>query len=157
MSKRVVTFSLNGESMSAEVDTSWTLVDLLRRGLGRTGTKLGCGVGVCGVCSVLIDGVLLSACLVPAVRVEAAQVTTVEGLVDGDGGLTPLQQAFIDHGGFQCGICTSGQIIAATALLAEEPCPDDGQVAEWMKGNLCRCTGYYGIARAIRSVAGAEQ
>jgi carbon-monoxide dehydrogenase small subunit len=109
------------------------------------------------VCSVLIDGVLLSACLVPAVRVDGAEVRTVEGLAEPDGTLTPLQQAFIDHGGFQCGICTSGQLVAASALLAETPHPDDEQIAEWMTGNLCRCTGYYGIARAIRAAAGAPE
>jgi carbon-monoxide dehydrogenase small subunit len=152
-----VSFALNGEPVSAETEASAPLVDLLRGELGSTGTKLGCGVGVCGVCSVLIDGVLLSACLVPAVRVDGAEVRTVEGLAEADGTLTRLQQAFIDHGGFQCGICTSGQLMAASALLAETPHPDDGQIAEWMTGNLCRCTGYYGIARAIRAAAGATE
>jgi aerobic-type carbon monoxide dehydrogenase small subunit (CoxS/CutS family) len=152
-----VSFTLNGEPVSAESEAGAPLVELLREQLGRTGTKLGCGVGVCGVCSVLIDGVLLSACLVPAVRVEGTEVRTSEGLAAQDGTLTELQQAFIDQGGFQCGICTSGQLMAASALLAERPHPDDEQIAEWMKGNLCRCTGYYGIARAIRAAAGAAE
>jgi aerobic-type carbon monoxide dehydrogenase small subunit (CoxS/CutS family) len=152
-----VSFTLNGEPVSVAAEPGAPLVEVLRGELGRTGTKLGCGVGVCGVCSVLIDGVLLSACLVPAVRVDGAEVRTVEGLAEPDGTLTPLQQAFIDHGGFQCGICTSGQLVAASALLAETPHPNDEQIAEWMTGNLCRCTGYYGIARAIRAAAGAPE
>jgi aerobic-type carbon monoxide dehydrogenase small subunit (CoxS/CutS family) len=154
MLKHELSFTLNRQPVRAEVDAGATLVDVLRHERGATGTKLGCGVGVCGVCSVLVDGVLVSACLVPATRVAGARVTTIEGIAE-DGDLTRLQQAFIDEGGFQCGICTSGQIVAATALLAECPDPDDGQIAEWMKGNLCRCTGYYGVARAIRSAAGA--
>jgi len=125
---------------------------MLRDDLGFTGTKEGCSIGVCGACSVLVDGDLLSACLLPAVFADGRAVTTVEGLADGDT-LSPLQDAFIRHGGFQCGICTPGQLIAATALLAEHPRPTDDQIREWMTGNLCRCTGYHGITRAIRAAA----
>jgi carbon-monoxide dehydrogenase small subunit len=103
---------------------------------------------------VLVDGELLSACLVPAVFVDGRSLTTVEGLANAD--LTPLQDAFIREGGFQCGICTPGQLIAATALLRERPRPDSREVREWMMGNLCRCTGYYGILRAIQRVATAS-
>ncbi len=128
------------------------LVDLLRDDLGLTGTKEGCGVGTCGACSVVVDGQLLSACLVPAVFVDGASVRTIEGLADGEN-LTRLQDAFIRHGGFQCGICTPGQIVAAAALLAENPRPTAEEIREWMMGNLCRCTGYFGIERAIRAAS----
>lgn len=126
------------------------LIDVLRDDLRFTGTKEGCSIGVCGACSVLVDGDLLSGCLLPAVFVDGREVTTVEGLAKGET-LSPLQDAFIREGGFQCGICTSGQLIAATALLAERKRPSDDEIREWMMGNLCRCTGYYGITRAIRA------
>jgi carbon-monoxide dehydrogenase small subunit len=129
------------------------LIDVLRDDLGLTGTKEGCSIGVCGACSVLVGGELLSACLLPAVFVEGLAVTTVEGLARGEA-LSALQEAFIREGGFQCGICTPGQLIAATALLAERARPSDGEIREWMMGNLCRCTGYHGITRAIRAAAG---
>ena len=126
------------------------LIDVLRDDLGLTGTKEGCSVGVCGACSVLVDGELVSACLVPAVFVEGKAVTTVEGLASADT-LSPLQEAFIREGGFQCGICTPGQLVAATALLTEHRRPTEDQIREWMLGNLCRCTGYHGITRAIKA------
>ena len=126
------------------------LIDVLRDDLGATGTKEGCSIGVCGACSVLVGGDLLSACLLPAVFVDGRDVTTVEGLADGDK-LSTLQDTFIREGGFQCGICTPGQLIAATALLAENSRPSDDEIREWMMGNLCRCTGYQGITRAIRA------
>jgi len=127
---------------------------VLRDDLGFTGTKEGCSIGVCGACSVLVAGELLSACLLPAVFVDGRAVTTVEGLANGET-LSPLQDAFIRDGGFQCGICTPGQLIAATALLVEHPRPTDDQIREWMMGNLCRCTGYQGITRAIKTAAAA--
>ena len=145
---------MNGTPRSLDVRADRRLIDALRDDLGLTGTKEGCSIGVCGSCSVLVDGELLSACLIPAVFADGRTVTTVEGLADGDA-LSPLQEAFIREGGFQCGICTPGQLIAATALLAERPRPSDDEVREWMMGNLCRCTGYYGITRAIRSVVAA--
>jgi aerobic carbon-monoxide dehydrogenase small subunit len=126
------------------------LLDVLREDLGLTGTKEGCAVGVCGACSVLVDRELVSACLLPAVFADGSAVTTVEGLAE-DGDLSPLQEAFIREGGFQCGICTPGQLVAATALLAEHRRPTEDQIREWMMGNLCRCTGYHGISRAIRA------
>ena len=126
------------------------LIDVLRDDLGATGTKEGCSIGVCGACSVLVGGELLSACLLPAVFVDGRGVTTVEGLADGDK-LSVLQDAFIREGGFQCGICTPGQLIAATALLAENSRPSDDEIRGWMMGNLCRCTGYHGITRAIKA------
>ena len=153
MSTHRIRFTLNGEPRDAEVRADRLLIGLLRDDLGLTGTKEGCGIGVCGACSVLVDGELLSACLLPAVFVDGAEVTTVEGLAR-DGELTALQEEFIRQGGFQCGICTPGQIVAATALLAEHARPTDDEIKEWMLGNLCRCTGYYGIARAIRAASG---
>jgi len=143
-----VRLRVNGAAREASVGPEVRLIDVLRDGFGLTGTKEGCSVGVCGACSVLVDGVLLSSCLLPAVFADGAEVTTIEGL-SGDA-LTPLQEAFITEGGFQCGICTPGQIVSATALLAAHPRPSEEQITDWMMGNLCRCTGYHGIRRAIK-------
>jgi aerobic-type carbon monoxide dehydrogenase small subunit (CoxS/CutS family) len=146
-------FELNGTPRELSVPGHRRLIDLLRDDLGLTGTKEGCSVGVCGACSVLVDGQLLSACLLPAVYVDGTRVTTIEGLAPDAEHLSPLQDAFIRHGGFQCGICTPGQIIAATALLQEVPHPTPEQVKEWMMGNLCRCTGYYKIVDSVLAAA----
>ena len=148
-----VRFELNGQQVEATVPADRLLLNLLRDDLGRTGTKEVCTVGVCGACSVLVDGELLSACLLPAVFIDGRSVTTVEGLADDGGQLTPLQDAFVRHGGLQCGACTPGQLVAATALLDETPQPTEQQIREWMMGNLCRCTGYYGIVRSIQAAA----
>jgi aerobic-type carbon monoxide dehydrogenase small subunit (CoxS/CutS family) len=134
---------LNGAPIDIAVPAERLLVDLLREDLGKTGTKDGCSVGVCGLCTVQVDGAPMSACLVLATQIDGTGVRTIEGLV------SPLQDAFIDEGGFQCGICTSGQIIAADALLRAKPDPTEAEINDWQMGNLCRCTGYYGIARAI--------
>jgi len=131
------------------------VLDVLREDLELTGTKEGCGVGVCGACSILLDGRLMSACLVPVGMVAGREVTTVEGLATEDGELSAVQQAFLECGGLQCGICTPGQVVAATALLAECPAPTPKQVREWMMGNLCRCTGYYSIVSAVLRAAAA--
>lgn len=152
MSEHQITFRLNGNEVSTTVPASRLLLAVLRDDLGMTGTKEGCSVGVCGACSILVDGELVSACLLPAVFVDGAEVETVEGLASEDD-LTALQEAFIRHGGFQCGICTPGQLIAASALLAEVPRPTEAQVRRWMMGNLCRCTGYYGIVESILAAA----
>jgi carbon-monoxide dehydrogenase small subunit len=155
-SEHLLRFYLNGTAQELSVRANRRLIDLLRDDLGLTGTKEGCSVGVCGACSVLIDGQVLSACLVPAPFVDGASVTTIEGLAPDAGHLTPLQDAFIRHGGFQCGICTPGQIIAATALLQEHPHPSTELVKDWMMGNLCRCTGYYKIVESILAAAEAD-
>jgi carbon-monoxide dehydrogenase small subunit len=152
MSRHRLRFSLNGEAREVDVAADRLLIDLIRDECGATGTKLGCGIGICGICGVLVNGELVSACLLPAVFVDGCSVITVEGLAR-DGDLTPLQDAFIREGGFQCGICTPGQLIAATALLHERPHPEPSEIREWMMGNLCRCTGYYGIERAIQRAA----
>jgi carbon-monoxide dehydrogenase small subunit len=151
-------FQLNGAPREVSIPTYRRLIDLLRDDLGLTGTKEGCSVGVCGACSVLVDGDVMSACLMPAMFVEGSSVTTIEGLAPDDEHLTPLQDAFIRKGGFQCGICTPGQIIAATALLNTTPKPSVDEIKSWMMGNLCRCTGYYKIIESIQAAAemGAE-
>lgn len=155
MSDHEIRFVLNGDPVTASVPADRLLVALLRDELGLTGTKEGCSVGVCGACSVLVDGELLSSCILPALFVDGTTVQTVEGLADGER-LSALQDAFIRHGGFQCGICTPGQLIAATALLEEVPAPSEPEVKRWMMGNLCRCTGYYGIVESILAAAEAR-
>jgi carbon-monoxide dehydrogenase small subunit len=156
MSQHRLRFTLNGEAVEVQVPAERLLIDLLRDDLGLTGTKEGCSVGVCGACSVLVDGQVATACLMPAVFVDGRTLTTIEGLSRPDGSLSPLQSAFIRHGGFQCGICTPGQIVSATALLAAQPSPTAEQVREWMMGNLCRCTGYEQIVEAILAAAGHQ-
>jgi carbon-monoxide dehydrogenase small subunit len=145
-------FTLNGAPQRCTIPPERLLVDLLRDELDVTGPKVGCAIGVCGACSVLVDGMLMTGCLLPAVFVQGKNVTTVEGLAV-EGELTPLQDAFIAHGGFQCGICTPGQLIASTALLAENPHPSRAEITDYMMGNLCRCTGYAGIVASIEAVA----
>lgn len=155
MSTHNISFELNGQQRTVTAEATRLLIDLLRYDCGLTGTKEGCSVGVCGACSVIVDGEVVSACLTPAVFVDGAKVTTVEGLAK-DGNLTPLQDAFIRKGGFQCGICTSGQLMSATALLESNPHPSVDEIKAWMMGNLCRCTGYYQIVEAIQDAAEAS-
>ena len=150
MSEHRIRFTLNGTAVEQVVPAERLLLDLLRDDLGKTGTKDGCSVGVCGLCTVQVDGAPMSACLLLATQVDGTAVTTVEGLANA-GERSPLQEAFIAEGGFQCGICTSGQLVAAAALLRDQPNATPAEVNDWMMGNLCRCTGYYGIARAIAS------
>jgi carbon-monoxide dehydrogenase small subunit len=150
-----VRFQLNGQPQEVTVPAHRRLIDVLRDDLGYTGTKEGCSVGVCGACTVLLDGDMVSSCLMPAIYADGAAITTIEGLAPEGGPLTPLQDAFIRHGGFQCGICTPGQIMAATALLNDNPHPTVDDVKRWMMGNLCRCTGYYKIVESIMAAADA--
>ncbi len=147
-------FSVNGELVSLDVPGMRRLLDALREDLGLTGTKEGCGEGECGACSVIVDGQLVDACLVPVCQVQGADVMTVEGLGEG-GELDPLQQAFLETGGAQCGICTPGMLMAAAAYLDEAPSPSDEAIREAIAGNLCRCTGYTKIIDAI-AMAAAE-
>ena len=153
MSEHRIRLTVNGTTIERTIPADRFLIDLLRDDLALTGTKEGCGVGVCGLCSVIVDGALYSSCIVPAVLLDGASIQTVEGLEAADGTLSPLQEAFITHGGFQCGIFTPGQLIAATALLRERPRPSADEIEEWMLGNLCRCTGYEGITRSIAAAA----
>jgi carbon-monoxide dehydrogenase small subunit len=147
-----VAFVLNGRPVEVSVAPHTLLVDGLRDQLGLTGTKLGCGTGECGACTVLLDGRPVNSCLVLAVRVAGRQVVTIEGMAK-DGKLHPLQKAFMDHGAVQCGYCTPGMILSAKALLEACPTPSETEIREGMAGNLCRCTGYAKIVQAIRAVA----
>ena len=149
-----IELTLNGERHRATVADHWTLLDLLRDGLNLTGTKDGCGEGVCGACSVLVDGRLVRACLTLARRVDGCAITTIEGLQDGDAP-SRLQRAFMEQGAIQCGFCTPGMVLAATALLRERPDPSDDEIREFLAGNLCRCTGYVRIFAAVRGAARA--
>jgi len=149
---RKIRLTVNGTARAVEIPTYRTLLDCLRNDLGLAGSKEGCGVGVCGACTVLLDGKMISSCIALAVSADGHEVTTVEGLA-ADERLHPVQQAFIDAGGFQCGICTPGQVVSAKALLDAIPNPTDAEIQEWMLGNLCRCTGYYKIIESIRAAA----
>ena len=148
----MIRFTVNGTPREVDVPTYRTLLDCLRNDLGLTGSKEGCGVGVCGACTVLLDGRMVSSCIALAVFADGHEVTTIEGLAD-DERLHPVQQAFVDAGGFQCGICTPGQVVSAKALLDANPHPTDDEIREWMAGNLCRCTGYYKILESVRTAA----
>ena len=149
---RAIRLTVNGTPHEVEVPTYRTLLDCLRNDLGLTGSKEGCGVGVCGACTVLLSGQLISSCIALAVFADGHEVTTIEGLSQ-DERLHPVQQAFVDAGGFQCGICTPGQVVSAKALLDANPHPSDDEIREWMTGNLCRCTGYYKILESVRTAA----
>ena len=151
-----VRLTVNGRPADLDVSPDRLLLDVLREDLALTGTKESCSIGVCGACSVMVDGRLVSACLTLAVQADGAEVTTSEGLAGPDGSLSAVQRAFIRHGGFQCGICTPGQVVAATALLAETPAPAEHDVREFMSGNLCRCTGYYGIVASVMAAASGD-
>ena len=143
---------INGESIEFLCEPRQSLLEVLRDTLGLTGSKEGCNNGNCGACSVLIDGALVNACLVLAVEIQGRQVTTIEGIATPDG-LHPLQQKFLEHAALQCGFCTPGFIVAAKALLDRNPDPSEAEVRQWLAGNLCRCTGYDHIVKAILAAA----
>jgi len=145
---------VNGTARPATVEPRLTLADFLRDRCHLTGTHLGCEHGVCGACTVLLDGEAVRSCLVFAVQADGAEVTTIEGIAP-DGELSPVQAAFRDHHGLQCGFCTPGFILSATAFLRDHPEPSDDEIRTGLSGNLCRCTGYQGILVAIRAAAGA--
>ena len=147
-----VSTTVNGDAVDFVCAPNESLLDVLRNRLGLTGAKEGCGTGDCGACSVTLDGRLVCSCLVLGAEVEAARVATVEGIADGET-LHPLQQSFIDHAALQCGICTPGILVAAKALLEKNPDPTDTEVRYWLAGNLCRCTGYDKIIRAVQDAA----
>jgi aerobic carbon-monoxide dehydrogenase small subunit len=149
-------FSVNGEPVELEVPGMRRLLDALREDLGLTGTKEGCGEGECGACSVLVDGAVVDSCLVPVCQVEGTDVRTVEGLAPTDGRLSPLQEAFLETGGAQCGICTPGMLLAAEAFLDSGADPSEDAIREAIAGNLCRCTGYTKIIEAIAVAAEAR-
>jgi carbon-monoxide dehydrogenase small subunit len=145
-------FSLNGRPVDIVVEPHLTLLEALRDVLGLTGTKEGCGTGECGACTVLLDGAPVSSCLLLAVEAADCEVTTVEGLA-APGELHPLQEALLTHGGLQCGFCTPGVLLSSVALLARNPHPSDGEIRAALAGNLCRCTGYDKIVRAVQAAS----
>ncbi|MGI8334205.1 (2Fe-2S)-binding protein [Actinomadura scrupuli] len=144
---------VNGMLRRATVPPRLTLADYLRERCQLTGTHLGCEHGVCGACTVLLDGEAVRACLVFAVQADGAEITTIEGIASPDGELSRVQAAFRDHHGLQCGFCTPGFIISVTAFLRDNPDPSDERIREGLSGNLCRCTGYQGILQAVRAAA----
>jgi aerobic carbon-monoxide dehydrogenase small subunit len=150
---RAVTLTVNGRTYHAAVEPRRTLADCLREDLGLTGTNLGCEAGVCGSCTVNVDGQTVRSCLMFAVQADGATITTVEGLADGDE-LSPLQAAFWEHQGLQCGFCTPGMLMTARELLERNPSPDEQEIRDALSGNLCRCTGYQHIVDAVQAVAG---
>ena len=148
-----IALTVNGVRRRATVPPRVTLADYLRDTCGLTGTHLGCEHGACGACSVLLDGEAVRSCLVFAVQADGATVTTIEGIAGPDGELSPVQAAFREHHGLQCGFCTPGFIVSATALLRDNPTPTDDEIREGLSGNLCRCTGYQGILKAVHAAA----
>ncbi len=151
--KRVICFNLNGHEVSAEVESHKMLLQVLREDFQLTGTKEGCSQGECGACTVLVDGLPVNSCLYPAFEVEGANVITIEGLVAEGNRLHPIQEAFVEKGGIQCGFCTPGMIISAKALLDEKPDPSEEEIRRGISGNLCRCTGYVQIVESIKEAA----
>jgi carbon-monoxide dehydrogenase small subunit len=147
-----IRLTVNGRPYECEVDAEMRLLDLLREDLYLTGTKEGCGEGECGACTVLIDGRPVNSCLVLALQADGADVLTIEGLADGEA-LHPIQQAFVDAGGVQCGFCTPGFVMSVYALLRDTPDPTDDEIRAALEGNLCRCTGYGKIVEAVRLAA----
>jgi len=152
MSGVLVSTTINGDSVEFICQPDETLLDVLRNRLGLTGAKEGCGTGDCGACSVIVDGRLVCSCLVLGVEAEGRSIGTIEGMADGDK-LHPLQQKFIEHAALQCGICTPGFLIAAKALLDKNPTPTEEEIRFGLAGNLCRCTGYDKIVRAVQDAA----
>jgi len=151
--RRRITVRINGTEHTATVEARKTLADFIREDAGLTGTHLGCEHGVCGACTILLDGQAVRSCLLFAVQADGAEITTVESLGTPDR-LHPLQEAFRDHHGLQCGFCTPGILMSAVAFLRETPQPTEEQIREMLSGNLCRCTGYQGIVEAIQDAAG---
>lgn len=151
--RRSIELTVNGQRLSGSADVRTTLADFLRHDLGLTGTHLGCEHGVCGVCTVLVDGASVRACLMLAVQAEGCDVRTVEGVAAADGTLHPLQQAFRDKHGLQCGFCTPGMLMTLIEFLGENPDPSEAEVRDAISGNICRCTGYQSIVAAALQAA----
>lgn len=153
MDDLAIELTVNGVRRRAVVPPRLMLADFVRDTLGLTGTHLGCEHGACGACSVLLDGEAVRSCLVFAVQADGAEVTTIEGIGGADGELSAMQAAFRDNHGLQCGFCTPGFVVSATALLRDNPHPTDEEIREGLSGNLCRCTGYQGIIKAVHAAA----
>ncbi|HEY8768488.1 MAG TPA: (2Fe-2S)-binding protein [Dehalococcoidia bacterium] len=152
MPKQIINLRINGQPQEVAVEPSWTLLETVREALGYTGAKEGCGTGDCGACSMLVDGRLITSCLMLAPQADGREIVSIEGLAT-NGTLHPIQQAFIDTGGVQCGFCTPGMVMAATDLLAHNPKPTFEEIREGLAGNLCRCTGYTKIFQAVELAA----
>lgn len=153
MKKVAVSFTLNGDPVTAEVPVTWTLLKTLREYFELTGPKEGCGAGECGACTVIVDGDAVNSCIYPVLEVEGSSVTTIEGLAGKDATLHPLQQAFLENNGVQCGFCTSGMIMSAKSLLDHNADPTEDEIRTSIAGNLCRCTGYVQIVESIEKAA----
>ena len=151
-----VSMTVNGKPATGEVEGRTLLVDFLRGNLRLTGTHVGCDTSQCGACVVHVDGKAVKACTIFAIEAEGAQVRTIEGMANSDGSLGVIQQAFQDHHGLQCGFCTPGMVMSAAALLAENPQPSEAEVRAYLEGNICRCTGYHNIVRAIMAASGQD-
>jgi len=150
-----ITVEVNGQSYERDVDARRLLIHFLRDDIDLTGSHIGCDTGNCGACSVLLDGTLVKSCMLLAVQADGAKIETVEGLA-ADGELTPLQQAFSDHHALQCGYCTPGMLMSATALLRSNARPTDAEITKGLQGNICRCTGYWNIVDAVKAASGQE-
>jgi len=146
-------FTLNGDRVETEIESHWSLLQLLRNHLELTGTKEGCGKGECGACTVIVDGKAVNSCLYPAMELEGSKVLTIEGLADAEGNLHPIQEAFVEHGAVQCGFCTPGMLMSAKALLVEKSKPTEEEIRTAIGGNFCRCTGYIQIIEAIMAAS----
>ncbi len=151
-----VTMTVNGKSVSAETEGRTLLSSYLREGLGLTGTHIGCDTSQCGACVVHIDGMAVKSCSVFAQDVAGSKVTTIEGMANADGSLGVIQQAFQDHHGLQCGFCTPGMVMTSAALLANTPKPSEADVRHGLEGNICRCTGYHNIVKAVMAASGQD-
>ena len=152
MSSHPVTVTINGVEYEREVEARKLLIHFIRDDLDLTGSHIGCDTGNCGACSIIVDGTLVKSCMMLAVQVDGATIETVEGLADGDE-LTPLQKSFSEHHALQCGYCTPGMLMSATALLRENPSPSEDEIKKALQGNICRCTGYWNIFEAVKAVA----
>jgi carbon-monoxide dehydrogenase small subunit len=155
VTSQTISVEVNGTTYEREVEARRLLIHLLRDDLDLTGSHVGCDTGNCGACSVILDGTLVKSCMLLAVQADGCSIETVEGLAQ-DEQLSPLQQAFSDHHGLQCGYCTPGMLMSATALLRENPSPSDEEIARAIQGNICRCTGYWNIFTAIKAASGQE-
>ncbi|WRH61035.1 MAG: (2Fe-2S)-binding protein [Fuscovulum sp.] len=151
-----VTMTVNGKVVSAETEGRTLLSSFLREGLGLTGTHVGCDTSQCGACVVHVDGKAVKSCTMFAADAAGANVKTIEGMINADGSLSVVQQAFQDHHGLQCGFCTPGMVMSSAALLAENPKPSEAEIRHYLEGNICRCTGYHNIVKAVLAASGQD-
>ena len=151
-----VTMTVNGRAVSGEVEGRTLLAEFLREGLRLTGTHIGCDTSQCGACVVHVNGAAIKSCTALALDLEGAEVRTIEGMANADGSLGVIQQAFQDHHGLQCGFCTPGMVMSAAALLKDNPTPTEAEVRDYLEGNICRCTGYHNIVKAILAASGQD-